>query len=1379
MRHATRMLLGTTRPLSTTGARAFHPSHPAANPQLQLRRPPTPSVRSYDKSTKKDAPPREIPKKPSIKRNELGVQMLSRPLHAQIFKNVSFPAPDKSYVNIALQHLDQHGLDPSQSSSLPDTHFTLPPLQGNNLPEHFHRIGSSLAEPYLDLARSLAAETLPPVPDAAEWNIHQSGWTKYHYMPDGSSYSEAVDYPRKEDGSPEQLLTFDVETLPNYHPYAIMACAASPSAWYAWVSPWLLNQSDDPVQLIPMGDPSVPRIIVGHNVSYDRARIKEEYHLEGTKNRWLDTMALHVAVQGISSNQRPAWMKWRKNKQAEKEREDEARAALGGIIQEITARFTSETDAAKKVELGKLKDRLEDSLLAQPLSAELDQSVDAEADISEEGEGVSKTWESLTSVNSLAEVAALHKVPLLSPKSTRDDFMKLPPSAILASLPDYLSYCASDVQATHSVFALVLPAFLTRCPHPVSFAGILTMGSSFLCVDEGWEKYLEKAEEVYMSLERAVKSNLAGLAHKALSLFVDEPEKERWKDDVWLNQLDWTPKVAGKSRGVIPPELAVLPDPVKQITDESSLPSLPQMASWYARLQESPLSKHSVERILPLLLRLSYDGQPLRYSYKEQWHYVLPADQSIARLDTAVGGTKTSTVLCRKHALKSFESGRLAASDVDLATLISRGEREDHVLARVQALADSVHSDWENGVSNVEEDPFFSQLDWTPTAGESTISNLPEKKPRNKKSVAEKPAPVLWPKWYWDATKPKKDMAPGTLDITVRNRLAPLLLKLSWLDWPLFHSREHGWIFRVPASATFNTRSNPLSFYDPADDALAEATLRGGYIFYKLPHKDGESANVGSPLGKTFMKYSKDGTLKSPETQAREALDMNAMCSYWISARDRILNQNVVWQDSAAQRDLGFTDSREGKKWGVIVPQVITMGTVTRRAIEKTWLTASNAKQNRVGSELKAMVRAPPGYAIVGADVDSEELWISSCMGDAQFGLHGATAIGWMTLEGTKAAGTDLHSKTASILGISRDQAKVFNYSRIYGAGMRHAILLLLQNSAGMLQEEAQKLATNLYASTKGKNTHRTDIFDRKFWFGGTESFLFNKLEEVALSNKPQTPALGCGVTYALSKEYLPSDFGSDYMPSRINWVVQSSGVDYLHLLIVSMDYLIRKFNIRARYLISVHDELRYLVSEEDRYRAALALQIANVWTRSMFAYKLGMDDLPQGVAFFSAVDVDHVLRKEVDMPCVTPSQPDPIPPGESLNIEAILQRTNNGSLLKDGAHMPSSTAEPLVGNLDGYAETDCLVHRAKGASFLQAQAASDFGEVKKLAQLENPGTRFVGGIGDGKKKKTKKGSKAVPVGNGDGVDWSQAIEDLLNDSRTVEDILNDLHQPR
>lgn len=81
-------------------------------------------------------------------------------------------------------------------------------------------------------------------------------------------------------------------------------------------------------------------------------------------------------------------------------------------------------------------------------------------------------------------------------------------------------------------------------------------------------------------------------------------------------------------------------------------------------------------------------------------------------------------------------------------------------------------------------------------------------------------------------------------------------------------------------------------------------------------------------------------------------------------------------------------------------PKVITSGTLTRRAVEATWLTASNAYKDRLGSELKAMVQVPPGFNLVGADVDSQELWIASLIGDAHFaGEHGSTAFGWMTLQ--------------------------------------------------------------------------------------------------------------------------------------------------------------------------------------------------------------------------------------------------------------------------------------------------------------------------------------------------------------------------------------------
>lgn len=526
-----------------------------------------------------------------------------------------------------------------------------------------------------------------------------------------------------------------------------------------------------------------------------------------------------------------------------------------------------------------------------------------------------------------------------------------------------------------------------------------------------------------------------------------------------------------------------------------------------------------------------------------------------------------------------------------------------------------------------------------------------------------------WPKWYWDLTVPPTNdrVAFGDLDLTTKKTVAPLLLRLQWQGYPLIFSRQHKWLYRVPRSVYaaeedqgVQTPGSPVKFdSSKKGDETLEADTE--HVYFRLPHKDGEGNNVGNPLSKSFVKAIESGELSSAAAEdgdeaaakaAQDATQMNVLCSYWMSSRERIMDQMVVYRNGDRSK-------------GMILPQVITMGTVTRRAVEATWLTASNAKKNRVGSELKAMVRAPPGYSIVGADVDSEELWISSVMGDSQFGMHGATAIGWMTLEGTKSAGTDLHSKTASILGISRDDAKVFNYSRIYGAGQKHAVQLLLQGDSTLTKEKAMERAAALYKATKGSKTFRSR--DQRpaalpqLWHGGSESYLFNTLEAIALSDRPTTPALGCGVTRALRKTYLEDP--SSYLPSRINWVVQSSGVDYLHLLIVSMEYLIKKYDIKARYLLSVHDEVRYLAQEGDRYRTALALQIANAWTRGLFSYNLGIDNLPQGVTFFSAVDIDHVLRKEVFMTCETPSHPRPIPAGESLDIEQILVKTNSGHL--------------------------------------------------------------------------------------------------------------------
>ena len=153
---------------------------------------------------------------------------------------------------------------------------------------------------------------------------------------------------------------------------------------------------------------------------------------------------------------------------------------------------------------------------------------------------------------------------------------------------------------------------------------------------------------------------------------------------------------------------------------------------------------------------------------------------------------------------------------------------------------------------------------------------------------------------------------------------------------------------------------------------------------------------------------------------------------------------------------------------------------------------------------------------------------------------------------------------------------------------------------------EANERATALYCRTKGKkyNDKSGEIKKGTFWYGGSESYMFNSLEDIAKDEDPTTPVLKCGITNALKEKVVDKN----YMTSRVNWVVQSSGVDYLHLLLVSMKYLMEKYKIDGRFMLSVHDEVRFLVNEKDIYRAALALQISNFWTRAMFSYMLGIN---------------------------------------------------------------------------------------------------------------------------------------------------------------------------
>ncbi|KKA29314.1 hypothetical protein TD95_002383 [Thielaviopsis punctulata] len=1024
------------------------------------------------------APERKTLALPATNRvNEIGIQHLSKELYTNIFPNGHIHKAPKELVDLAKEHLQKHELLGKHTDSIDPIAFDIPALIGESktLDEHFTRLGMDCAEPYLSKAQEFSIQS--PVRKPLMW-AQRSGWTKYSNDEDGNEIHEAVDAPDAD------CISFDTEVLWKESPYAIMACAMSSTHWYSWLSPWLLGESDSPKHLIPLGDSTKERIIVGHNIGYDRARILEEYDLKQTKNCFIDTMSLHVAVSGMCSRQRPTWMRHKKNRELEQQmHENPGDIELANLVKQRTEQEEEEL------------------------------------------------WVERSSVNSLRDVAKFY-LKLAIDKTVRDDFGELNREGIMSKLQELIDYCAADVVTTFKVYRIVFPRFREVCPHPVSFAALRHLSSVILPINDSWQDYIHSSEKTYLDMTQGVEKRLVELAQKAVDI---RKQEEVWSKDPWLSQLDWSGQEIKMTKGT----KKTPPRPVAR----QKLPGMPQ---WFKDLHikaNEPISLSVRTRIAPLLLRLCWDGHPLIWSDKYGWTFKVTKDKSQKYSDLQM-------VQCN-------------FADSETAT-------DQHL-----------HQD----------------------------------------------------------------------------------------------------------------RSN---------------------IYFKLPHKDGPSARCTSPMAKSYLNYFENGMLSSEYPYAKEALEMNASCSYWISARDRIISQMTVYErdfkGEKAQGDLGY-----------ILPQVIPMGTITRRAVENTWLTASNAKKNRVGSELKAMVKAPEGYSFVGADVDSEELWIASLVGDATFKLHGGNAIGFMTLEGTKASGTDMHSRTASILGITRNDAKVFNYGRIYGAGLKFAATLLRQFNPNLTEKETTDTASKLYANTKGIKTNRRTLWKRSFWRGGTESYVFNKLEEFADQERPKTFVLGAGITEALMSRYIGKNA---YLTSRINWAIQSSGVDYLHLLIVSMDHLIRRFNIDARLAITVHDEIRYLVKDEDRYRAAMALQIANLWTRAMFSEQVGIYDLPQSVGFFSAVDIDSVLRKEVDMDCITPSHKTPIPHGESIDIAALLEKGSQAYLDPNIVPRPESAPHPEKYE---YTRREPVMIGMQGAespeeidTFLKAQIITDEKELDALVKTRS-----------------------------------------------------------
>jgi hypothetical protein len=424
----------------------------------------------------------------------------------------------------------------------------------------------------------------------------------------------------------------------------------------------------------------------------------------------------------------------------------------------------------------------------------------------------------------------------------------------------------------------------------------------------------------------------------------------------------------------------------------------------------------------------------------------------------------------------------------------------------------------------------------------------------------------------------------------------------------------------------------------------------------------GEPKDIVTVFSKTFMQYW-GKQLTSESVFANKIAETYASISFWGSFRDRAINKTPI-----------ATVQSMGQHYYGLCLRPLVAGTITNRAVDPIGLVIPSASKNKVGSEIGGHFTSPKGWKYVYADLDSIQAIITAlycAIGtekviaeknnsripakinvlNNEFSISvitgtkkDKTALAWLIanradwldvsmskMEASEewkiAKGTNNTKLMAELIEKAEDtpykKGKTAQYAMLFGAA-RMKLGILLSDLA------LAEVIILYFKGTRNKTTWK--------WEGGIASEYFNYIEFLSKGgckigtkfitlNSISSSFLGREMSNILHPRLRKKEFGG----TATNATVQSIDVDCLCFLADGIKKASRDENIIARYSTSVHDEICFLVQDENADRVAKIFDEVHekMYIRLFDALGLDLGSAPKKMFTFDSVDISTRKTKK------------------------------------------------------------------------------------------------------------------------------------------------------